>query len=146
MWMYWWSPVASANRLTRSWVISSQSLTPSSCPTSAFSSSRVEMERFGVFVAADSAVIFASCQRAAHAPTQYGVSERRSSLRALRLTVVDEDGHVEVAHDGRDAVDLGHLCAPGVGIHGLSRRARFPDVEAAQLRAFLAVEICFGVQ
>src|SRR4051812_46600425 len=32
-WIHWWSPVASANRLTASWVTSCQSLVPSSWPT-----------------------------------------------------------------------------------------------------------------
>src|SRR3954447_14141738 len=31
-WIHWWSPVASANRLTASWVTSNQSLLPSSWP------------------------------------------------------------------------------------------------------------------
>src|SRR4051795_12052743 len=31
-WIHWWSPVASAKRLTLSWVISNQSLVPSSVP------------------------------------------------------------------------------------------------------------------
>ena len=39
-WIHWWSPVASANRSTRSWSISSQSLVPSSSPAAAASSSR----------------------------------------------------------------------------------------------------------
>src|SRR5918997_1972941 len=34
-WIHWWSPVASANCCTRSWVTSSQSLSPTCCPTSA---------------------------------------------------------------------------------------------------------------
>src|SRR5271156_6502630 len=32
-WIHWWSPVASAKVLTRSWVTSSQSDTPTSVPT-----------------------------------------------------------------------------------------------------------------
>ena len=39
-WIHWWSSVASANRLTRSWVISSQSVVPISVPTAASSSAR----------------------------------------------------------------------------------------------------------
>src|ERR671916_1761019 len=38
-WIHWWSPVASANRSTRSWVTSNQSLVPSAVPTAARSSS-----------------------------------------------------------------------------------------------------------
>jgi hypothetical protein len=38
-WIHWWSPVASANRLTCSWVMVSQSLTATSWPTSGGSSS-----------------------------------------------------------------------------------------------------------
>src|SRR5262245_49317212 len=36
--MYWWSPVRSANASTRAWSIVSHGLTPSSFPTSSFSS------------------------------------------------------------------------------------------------------------
>src|SRR5947209_10717628 len=37
-WIHWWSPVASANVLTASWVTSNHSLLPSSVPTSPGSS------------------------------------------------------------------------------------------------------------
>ena len=40
-WIHWWSPVASANWLIRSWVTWTQSLTATSWPTSAASSARV---------------------------------------------------------------------------------------------------------
>src|SRR6185437_5935253 len=33
-WIHWWSSVASANVFTRSWVTSSHSVTPSTCPLS----------------------------------------------------------------------------------------------------------------
>src|SRR4051812_42654023 len=36
-WIHWWSPVASANASTRSWVISSQSVLPRSSPTASAS-------------------------------------------------------------------------------------------------------------
>lgn len=39
-WIHWWSPVASANVLMRSWVTSIHSLVPRSLPASFFSSSR----------------------------------------------------------------------------------------------------------
>src|SRR5690606_413450 len=44
------SPVTSAKALTRSWVISSQGLTPSSWPISVLSSSTVRTTRSGVVV------------------------------------------------------------------------------------------------
>src|SRR5947209_13825748 len=37
-WIHWWSPVASANRSTRSWVTGSQSLYPRCSPTALVSS------------------------------------------------------------------------------------------------------------
>src|SRR6476620_3230678 len=40
-WIHWWSPVASAKALTRSWVTSCQSGGPSSLPISAVSSSKL---------------------------------------------------------------------------------------------------------
>src|SRR3954452_23228213 len=40
-WIHWWSPVASAKRLTASWVTSYQSLVPSSWPTRPGSSAMV---------------------------------------------------------------------------------------------------------
>src|SRR5215207_10684469 len=40
-WIHWWSPVASANRSTCSWVTSCQSLLPSSVPTSPGTSAMV---------------------------------------------------------------------------------------------------------
>src|SRR4051794_29292219 len=46
-WIHWKSSVASANALTPSWVISCQSLTPSSSPTLAFSSSVPVMVSMG---------------------------------------------------------------------------------------------------
>ena len=47
-WIHWWSPVASANWSTRSWVISTHSLVPSSSPTAAASSSNVVNTRMPV--------------------------------------------------------------------------------------------------
>src|SRR3954471_23838696 len=41
MWIHWWSPVASAKVFTRSWVISIQSLVPSSWPLREGSSAMV---------------------------------------------------------------------------------------------------------
>src|SRR3954454_13597894 len=41
-WIHWWSPVASANRLTWSWVISVQSVYPMCSPTRALRSSMPE--------------------------------------------------------------------------------------------------------
>src|SRR4051794_32214577 len=38
-WIHWWSPVASANRSTLSWSISSHPLVPSTVPVAALSSS-----------------------------------------------------------------------------------------------------------
>src|SRR3954464_7361968 len=40
-WIHWWSPVASANWFTRSWVISTQSVVPISSPAAASISSKV---------------------------------------------------------------------------------------------------------
>ena len=40
-WIHWWSPVASAKRSTRSWVISIQSVHPRWLPAAPRSSSRV---------------------------------------------------------------------------------------------------------
>src|ERR1700753_810295 len=40
-WIHWWSPVASAKALMRSWVISTQSDTPISCPASEATLSKV---------------------------------------------------------------------------------------------------------
>src|SRR3954447_17184351 len=40
-WIHWWSPVASAKRVTASWVTSCQSLLPRSVPTRVGSSARV---------------------------------------------------------------------------------------------------------
>src|SRR5690349_13848953 len=44
-WIHWWSPVASANRSTRSWLISSQSLVPSSSPVRPARASRSSRTR-----------------------------------------------------------------------------------------------------
>src|SRR3954468_7848870 len=40
-WIHWWSPVASANRSTRSWSMVTQAVVPSSSPLAAATSSRV---------------------------------------------------------------------------------------------------------
>src|SRR3954468_20811520 len=40
-WIHWWSPVASAKRLTCCWVTSNQSLVPSSCPFKPAASAKV---------------------------------------------------------------------------------------------------------
>src|ERR1700761_6407507 len=92
-WIHWWSPVASANRLTSSWVMVTQSLCPMVSPAAAARSATDSKVRMGLSSAWVINIV----------PPSDSITVPGSGVGMIHLAHENDAGHL-----GRGAVGGGH--------------------------------------